>query len=257
MGTETFITVDRRDDGVALVRLDRPKMNALSSALLEQLAEAAEALTENPPGAVVVWGGDRIFAAGADISEFGGPAEARTIGGRFRQALDAVAAIPRATIAAVNGYALGGGCELALACDLRVAADTAKFGQPEILLGIIPGGGGTQRLPRLVPFGIALELLLTGDTIDAAEAYRIGLVNRVVPADGLLAAAEELARRMLKNAPLSLQAVKEATYRGISMPLDEGLRVEAFLSRAIRTTQDSAEGPTAFAEKRQPSWQGR
>src|SRR5204862_8279347 len=125
--SETFITVDRRDDGVALVRLDRPKMNALSSALLEQLSAVARELSENPPGAVVVWGGERIFAAGADISEFGGPGEARTIGARFRDALDAVAGIPRATIAAVNGYALGGGCELALACDLRVVADTAKF----------------------------------------------------------------------------------------------------------------------------------
>src|SRR3954447_11956243 len=182
MSTETFITVDRRDDGVTLVRLDRPKMNALSSALLQELAAAAEALTENPPGAVVVWGGDRIFAAGADISEFGGPAEARTIGGRFRDALDAVAAIPRATIAAVNGFALGGGCELALACDLRVASDTARFGQPEILLGIIPGGGGTQRLPRLIGPARAKDLIFSGRQVRADEALAIGLVDEVVPA---------------------------------------------------------------------------
>src|SRR3954451_19759117 len=129
---DTFVTVERRDDGVAVVRLDRPKMNALSTALLQQLARAAADLTDDPPGAVVVWGGERIFAAGADISEFGGPEEARRIGGQFRATLDAVAAIPRATIAAVTGYALGGGCELALACDFRVAGETAKFGQPEI-----------------------------------------------------------------------------------------------------------------------------
>src|SRR3954454_3529872 len=201
MGTETFITVDRRDDGVALVRLDRPKMNALSSALLEQLAAAAEALTEDPPGAVVIWGGDRIFAAGADISEFGGPGEARTIGGRFREALDAVAAIPRATIAAVNGYALGGGCELALACDLRVVADTAKFGQPEILLGIIPGGGGTQRLARLVGASRAKDIILTGRQVGAEEELRICLADRVGPAEAVfenaLTWAGELARGAL------------------------------------------------------------
>src|SRR5688572_29126435 len=130
------LSVDRRDDGVAVIRLDRPKMNALSQSLLAGIEQAASALTADPPGAVVIWGGERIFAAGADISEFGGPEEAWAICGRFRSALDAVASIPRATIAAVTGYALGGGCELAMACDFRVAAETARFGQPEILLGI-------------------------------------------------------------------------------------------------------------------------
>ncbi len=147
---EPLVSLDRRDDGVAVVRLDRPKMNALCRDLLRQLQELAEELAATPPGAVVVWGGERIFAAGADISEFGGPAEAREITALFHAALDAVGAIPRPTIAAVTGYALGGGCELALACDLRIAAEDAKLGQPEILLGIIPGGGGTQRLARLV-----------------------------------------------------------------------------------------------------------
>src|SRR3954447_4362501 len=210
MGTETFITVDRRDDGVALVRLDRPKMNALSSALLLELAAAAESLTENPPGAVVVWGGERIFAAGADISEVGGPEEGRTIGGGFRDALDAVAAIPRATIAAVNGYALGGGCELALACDLRVVADNAKFGQPEILLGIIPGGGGTQRLTRLVGSSRAKDIILTGRQVDAEEALRIGLADRVVPAGEVLDAALELASSLARGAVVAQGLAKRA-----------------------------------------------
>jgi enoyl-CoA hydratase/carnithine racemase len=148
--TEPLVAVERGDDGVALVRLQNGKMNSLSSELLRQLRAAAEDLTATPPGAVVVTGSERIFAAGADISEFGGTEKGREIGGLFLEALDAVAAIPRMVIAAVSGYALGGGCELALACDLRVAGDDARFGQPEILLGIIPGGGGTQRLARLV-----------------------------------------------------------------------------------------------------------
>ncbi|GAC1601609.1 MAG: hypothetical protein NVS3B21_29320 [Acidimicrobiales bacterium] len=181
-----FIHLDRRDDGIALIRLDRPKANALSGALLEQLADAADALSVDPPAAVVVYGGERIFAAGADISEFGGPDEARKVGGQFRRALDAVAAIPRATIAAVTGFALGGGCELALACDFRVMGDSARFGQPEILLGIIPGGGGTQRLPRLVGASRAKDIILSGRQVAAEEAVRIGLADRVVPAASVL-----------------------------------------------------------------------
>src|ERR1700686_4486974 len=164
---DQFVSIDRRDDGVALLRLDRPKANALSTELLSQLETAARELTDNPAGAVVVWGGERIFAAGADISEFGGPDRARMVGRRFRAAFDAIAGIPRATIAAVTGYALGGGCELALACDLRVVADTAKFGQPEILLGIIPGAGGTQRLARLIGPSRAKDLIFTGRQVGA------------------------------------------------------------------------------------------
>src|SRR5688500_18544160 len=187
-----FVSVERRDDGVAVVRLDRPKMNALSAALLRELATEASELADDPPGAVVVWGGERIFAAGADIVEFtaGGagidaglvdPAGARAIAGNFRAALDGIAAIPRVVIAAVTGYALGGGCELALACDFRVVAEDAKLGQPEILLGLVPGGGGTQRLPRLVGVARAKDLILSGRQVDAAEALRIGLADRVVP----------------------------------------------------------------------------
>src|SRR5947199_2227963 len=212
---EQFVTVDRRDDGVAVIRLDRPKMNALSTELLRQLAAAAESLTSDPPGAVVVWGGERIFAAGADISEFGGPDEARRVGGQFRATLDALAAIPRATIAAVNGYALGGGCEVALACDFRVAGDTAKFGQPEILLGIIPGGGGTQRLTRLVGTSRAKDIILTGRQVAADEALRIGLADRVVPAEELLAAALELAAQLAAGAVAAQRLAKLAIDDGL------------------------------------------
>ncbi len=192
---ERFVAVEQRDDGVAVVRLDRPKMNALSMALLRQLGDAAAALAADPPGAVVVWGGERIFAAGADISEFAGPDEARAVGAAFRGALDALESIPRATIAAIAGYALGGGCELTLGCDFRIAADTAKFGQPEILLGIIPGGGGTQRLPRLIGPARAKEIIFSGRQVPADEALRIGLVDRVVPADQLFDEAVSMGGR--------------------------------------------------------------
>src|SRR5437763_15522512 len=162
-----FVHLDRGDDGVAVLRLDRPPANALSLAHLGEIAEAARNLTADPPGAVVVTGGDKIFAAGADIAEFGGPEEAAHIAGHFREAFDAVAAIPRMTIAAVAGYALGGGCELALACDMRVAADTATFGQPEVELGIIPGAGGTQRLSRRVGPSTPKDLILSGRRLTA------------------------------------------------------------------------------------------
>jgi E-phenylitaconyl-CoA hydratase len=160
-------------------------------------------------------------------------------------------------IAAVNGYCLAGGLELALACDIRIAADHARFGLTEVLRGIIPGGGGTQRLPRIVPFGIALQLMLTGEHIDAAEAYRIGLVNKVVPAARLMDEAVALAERICANAPLSTRAIKESAYRGSNVSLEEGLRIESFLSRIIRTTDDSREGPRAFAEKRPAEFKGR
>jgi len=241
-----FVSVDRRDDGVALVQLDRPKANALSVALLEELAEIARALHADPPGAVVLWGGPRIFAAGADISEFGGPEEARRVGRHFLGTLDAWATIPRVTIAAVNGFALGGGCELALACDLRVAADDARFGQPEILLGIIPGGGGTQRLPRLVGPSRAKDMVLTGRQVPADEALRIGLADRVVPAadvrDAALAWAAELAR-----GPLVAQALaKRAIDDGLDGPLGAGLELEQELFGEVFATEDAGAGVRSF-----------
>ena len=242
------MTVDRRDDGVAVIRLDRPKMNALSTELLRQLAAAAESLTSDPPGAVVVWGGERIFAAGADISEFGGPDEARTVGGQFRDSLDAIAAIPRATIAAVNGYALGGGCELAMACDFRVMAETAKFGQPEILLGIIPGGGGTQRLTRLVGPSRAKDIILSGRQVGAEEALRIGLADRAVPAESVfetaLAWAAELARGPLVAHSLAKRAIDE----GLDGPLADGIALEQELFAEVFASEDAQIGVKSFLE---------
>ena len=244
----SFVSTERRDDGVALVRLDRPKMNALSTELLAELADVARDLTSKPPGAVVVWGGDRIFAAGADIAEFKGPDEARVIGGRFREALDAVAAIPRAVIAAVNGYALGGGCELALACDFRVAADNAKFGQPEILLGIIPGGGGTQRLARLVGPARAKDLILSGRQVAAEEAERIGLADRVVPAGEVLDTALAWAAELAKGAVVAQGLAKSAIDEGLSRTLAEGLTWEQDLFADVFATEDATTGVQSFLE---------
>ena len=241
-----FVSLDRRADGVALVQLDRPKANALSVALLEELAETASALHVHPPGAVVLWGGPRIFAAGADIGEFGGADAARRVGRHFLGALDTWAAIPRVTIAAVNGFALGGGCELALACDLRVAADDARFGQPEILLGIIPGGGGTQRLPRLVGPSRAKDLVFTGRQVPADEALRIGLTDRVVPAsavlDTALAWAAEFARGPLAAHALAKRAIDE----GLEGPLAAGLELEQELFGEVFATEDAGAGVRSF-----------
>jgi enoyl-CoA hydratase len=243
---DTFVSVERRHDGVAVLRLDRPKANALSLAVLGQIEAAAEELTAAPPGAVVVWGGERIFAAGADVGEFGGKAEAAEISRRFRAALDRLAAIPRATVAAVAGYALGGGCELALACDLRVAADSARFGQPEILLGLIPGAGGTQRLARLVGPSRAKDLVLTGRQVDAAEALRIGLADRVVPAARLFDAAVELAAGLAAGALAAQALAKRAIDGGLDLPLAGGLDLERELFVEVFGTEDSRIGVASF-----------
>jgi enoyl-CoA hydratase len=248
MGDGQLVNVERRGDGVAVVRLDNPKVNALTPELLDELRQAAEALTEDPPGAVVVTGGERVFAAGADISRFGGPDEAREIGGKFLAALEAVAAIPRMTIAAVAGYALGGGCELALACDLRVAADRAKLGQPEILLGIIPGGGGTQRLARLVGPSRAKDLILSGRQVGAEEALRIGLVDEVVPHaelhDHVLALAATYAQGALRAQAFAKRAIDE----GLDGPLADGLRLEQELFVEVFRTEDAGIGVASFLE---------
>jgi enoyl-CoA hydratase len=243
-----LVTVERREDGVAVVRLDNPKVNALSTEVLRQLRSAADSLTEQPPGAVVITGGDRFFAAGADISEFGGPDEARTIGGQFLAALNAVAAIPRATIAAVSGVALGGGCELALACDFRVASSKARFGQPEILLGIIPGGGGTQRLPRLVGASRAKDIILTGRQVLADEAAAIGLVDRVAEPEAVFDEAVAWAAELAKG-PLAAQALaKQAIDRGLDGPLGAGLDIEQDLFVEVFATDDAKTGVQSFLE---------
>jgi enoyl-CoA hydratase/carnithine racemase len=243
---DQFVTLDRRPDGVAVVRLDRPKANALSLALLTQLAAVAESLIDDPPGAVVIWGGERIFAAGADVGEFGGPDEARVINQVFRQALDAIAAIPRAVIAAVTGYALGGGCELACACDLRVVADRARMGQPEVLLGVIPGAGGTQRLTRLVGPSRAKDLVLTGRMVDAEEALRIGLADRVVPTEEVFGAAVELAAGLAAGALVAQGLAKRAIDDGLGLPLAAGLDLEAELFVQVFGTEDAATGVQSF-----------
>ena len=248
MAGDGLVHTELRDDGVAVLRLDNPKVNALSGALLGELEEAAVALTKDPPGAVVVTGGDRIFAAGADISEFGGPDEARQIGGRFLRALDALAAIPRCVIAAIGGFALGGGCELALACDLRIASERAKLGQPEILLGIIPGGGGTQRLARLVGPSRAKDLILTGRQVGADEALRIGLVDEVVAPDELHDRALALAAELAKGAVVAQGLAKRAIDRGLDRSLAEGLALEQELFAEVFTTEDSRIGVASFLE---------
>jgi enoyl-CoA hydratase/carnithine racemase len=243
-----FVTLDRRDDGVALVRLDRPKMNAISPEVLEELSGVADELAADLPGAVVLWGGERIFAAGADIGRFGGPDEAREIGVAFTRALDAWAALPRATIAAVNGYALGGGCELALACDFRVVADNAKLGQPEVLLGIIPGGGATQRLPRLVGPSRAKDLMLSGRQVDAEEALRIGLADRVVPAAEVLDASLAWAAELAKGAVLAQALVKRVVDRGLDGSLTDGVRLEREAFVESFRTEDAVIGIKSFLE---------
>jgi enoyl-CoA hydratase len=255
-----LVSVERGDDGVAVVRLDNGKVNAMSIALLGELREAADALTDDPPGAVVITGGDRIFAAGAEISEFLDDSEQRPSpvadrnrltaqGHCFLTALNAVAAIPRVTIASIAGAALGGGCELALACDLRIASDRARLGQPEILLGIIPGGGGTQRLTRLVGPARAKDLVLSGRQVKAEEALAIGLVDEVVPADELEATVRERATAFARGPLQSHALAKRAIDEGLDRALPEALALEQELFVASFATDDAAIGINSFLEE--------
>ena len=248
MADETFVTIERRHDGVAVLRLDRPKVNALSKALLGQLRDAAQELIDDPPGAVVITGGDR-FSAGAEISEFGGPSEAREIGALFRDALGAVAAIPRFTIAAVSRVALGGGCELALCADWRIAGDNAVLGQPEVLLGIIPGGGGTQRLPRLVGAARAKEIMITGRQVKADEALRIGLVDEVVPGAEVFDRALAKATEVASGAVLAHSYIKAAVDEGIETTLPWGIDREQLYFVDVFETEDSQTGVRSFLEQ--------
>lgn len=245
---DSVVLLDRRDDGVAVVTLNNGKVNALSGAVVRAIHEIADELTATPPGAVVVTGGEKIFAAGADISEFGGVDAAVGITEQIHAALDALAAVPRFVIAAVSGYALGGGCELALACDYRIAGERAVFGQPEILLGTIPGGGGTQRLPRLVGPGRAKEICITGRQVGAEEALRIGLADEVVAGDELHDRALALAGECAKGAVLSQALAKHAIDAGLSTSLDEGLRIEREAFVESFRTNDSQIGVASFLE---------
>lgn len=254
------LATDGAVDGVAIVRLDRPEvLNALDFALLESLAEVLEELDRAPAcRAIVLTGtGDRAFAAGADIRELAGQTSASlAASGRFA-AWDRIGAIRTPIVAAVRGYALGGGCELAMACDLIVAGEDALFGQPEITIGVMPGAGGTQRLTRAIGAVRALEMILTGRPIAAREAEARGLVNRVVPAEATLTAALDLAGRIAAMPPIAVAAAKAAVRRAAELPLSAGLASERSAFFALFDTADQAEGMTAFIEKRQPAWKGR
>jgi enoyl-CoA hydratase/carnithine racemase len=243
-----LVSVERHDDGVAIVRIENPKVNAISSEVLRQLKGVCDALNAQLPGAVVITGGDRIFAAGADISEFGGPDEARSIGQLFLDAFNAVAALPRPTIASISGFALGGGCELALSCDLRIASTKAKLGQPEILLGIIPGGGGTQRLPRLVGPSRAKDLIFTGRQVTAGEALAMGLVDRVVEPEALWDETLAWARQLAAGPSLALAAAKAAIDTGLDGALGAGLDLEQDRFVEVFGTNDAAAGVASFLE---------
>lgn len=261
MTYETLIV--ERTDGVGIITINRPKaLNALSRATVAELARAVEELAgDDAVRAIVLTGaGEKAFVAGADISEFNTlqSAEEAAAYARAGQAvLNRIERLPKPVIAAINGYALGGGCELAMACDIRMAADTARLGQPEINLGIIPGYGGTQRLPRLVGRGAAKLLVLGGDPITAAEALRIGLVDAVVPAAELMDKALELAAKLASKAPVALRLCKQAINEGMEGTLAAGLDHEAALFGLVFDTEDRVEGVDAFLQKREAEWKGR
>jgi enoyl-CoA hydratase/carnithine racemase len=241
-----------RDSGVATIRLDRPPMNVINREVQEGLRDAAREVSENPDiRAVVIYGGEKVFAAGADVKEFAGLSHAEMMrdAARVMSSIDSLAQIPKPVIAAVTGYALGGGCELAMTADFRVAADDAKLGQPEILLGIIPGMGGTQRLPRLVGLSKAKDLIYTGRFVDAAEALDIGLVDVVVPAADVYETALTMARKFAKGPALSLAAAKAAIDGGLNGDLATGLRLESHLFASVFATDDRQVGIASFLEK--------
>ena len=251
-----------RDGAVAIVTFNRPKvLNALNSQTLTELA-AAMASFKDDDGvrAIVITGaGEKSFVAGADINELAAlsPVAGKEHARHGQRIFDAIEQLGKPVIAAINGFALGGGCELAMACTLRIAADTAKFGQPEINLGLIPGYAGSQRLPRLVGKGVALEILLTGDMINAQRAYEIGLVNRVVPAAELVAEATKLAHLLAAKAPIAIRYILDAVHHGLDTPFAQGEDLETSLFGTIASSEDMREGTRAFLEKRKAVWQGK
>ena len=249
-------------EGVARVTVNRPdKLNALNTQVIDELDDVFNHIKDDSQVAVVIitGSGDKSFVAGADIKEL---AQLDFLSGKAKISkgqglLNLIENLGKPVIAAVNGFALGGGCELALACTMRLASDNAQFGQPEVALGIIPGYGGTQRLSRLVGKGRAMELILTGDMIDAHEAYRIGLVNKVYPQEQLLTEAENLARKIMSKGPLAIKSALESINHGLEMSLNEGQNLEANLFGLLCASQDAQEGPNAFLEKRKPSFKGK
>lgn len=250
-----------KQDRIAWVTLNRPeKMNALNNALLKELEGVIAGLEHDAEvGVVVLTGaGEKAFVAGADISELkdldSGSAREQALKGQA--VFNRIAALPKPVIAAVNGFALGGGCELALSAHIRVASENAKFGLPEVSLGIIPGYGGTQRLPRLVGAGVGLDMILSGDMIPAADALRMGLVSRVFPQADLKAGVEKLAKTILGRGPLALTRAISAVQQGLDMPLEQGLQFEAALFGLLAASQDMKEGMGAFLEKRPASFKG-
>jgi enoyl-CoA hydratase/carnithine racemase len=240
------------EDGVATIRVDRPKMNALDAQVQEEIrAAATECTAREDVKAVVLWGGERVFAAGADIKEMADMSYTDMVrrSGALQSSFSAVARIPKPVGAAVNGYARGGGCELALCADVRIAADNAVLGQPEILLGIIPGAGGTQRLSRLVGPSKAKDLIFTGRFVKAEEALTIGLVDRVVPADQVYAEAVAWAKQFSGAASYALRAAKESVDRGLEVDLETGLEIERQQFAALFATEDRAIGMRSFVEE--------
>lgn len=251
----------KRDDAVAIVTINRPPVNALNSKTLADLSTAMASLKDEAGvRAIVLTGaGEKSFVAGADINELAvlSPVAGKEHARHGQQIFDAIEQLGKPVIAAINGFALGGGCELAMACTLRMAADTARFGQPEINLGLIPGYAGSQRLPRLVGKGVALEILLTGDMITAQRAYEIGLVNRVVPAAELMAEAKKLAHTLASKAPIAVRYILDAVHHGLDTPLAQGEYLETSLFGTIASSEDMREGTRAFLEKRKAVWQGK
>jgi enoyl-CoA hydratase len=251
-----------REGGLVTVTLNRPRqLNAINRTMVRELDALAGDLEGDASARVVIitGAGEKAFLAGADISEFVGqtPVEALTFSQRIQRLYSRLEALPQVTIAAVNGFALGGGCELTQCCDLVIASETARFGQPEVNLGVLPGAGGTQRLARITGMHRAKELNLLGEMIDAREAYRIGLANRVVPPDRLLAEARATAQKLMAKAPLTLRLIKEAMNEGYDLDLPKGLAIEAKAWAVVCSTEDQREGVAAFLEKRTPAFKGR
>jgi enoyl-CoA hydratase len=258
--TRETLLVDQ-DGAIVTVTLNRPKqLNAINRTMVRELDDLARSLEEDRGARVVIvtGAGDRAFLAGADIAEFQGPTpiQALEFSQRIQRLYSRIESLPQITIAAVNGFALGGGCELTQCCDLVLAAESARFGQPEINLGVIPGAGGTQRLARLLGLHRAKELNYLGEMIDAAEAHRIGIANRVVPGDRLLAEARALAEKLAAKAPVALRMIKEAMNEGYDLDLSKGLALEAKAWAVAFSTADKQEGVAAFLEKRKPIFRG-
>ena len=257
-GYETISTSVEGD--IATVTIDRQEVrNALNGQVMRDVRAALDGLREDESVGVVVFtgAGEKSFAAGADISELKERTALDALSSGMQRLYDEIEGYEKPTIAAVNGYALGGGCELAMACDIRVAAENAKFGQPEVNLSIIPGAGGTQRLSRLVGVGKATELILTGEVIDAQEAHRIGLVSKVVPQSELMDSAREMASKILSKGPLAIRLAKIAVSRGAETDQDTGMLIERLAQAVLFDSEDKREGTSAFLEKREPNFRGR